>query len=327
MGLDSLGIGAVEQRVYEVLLDNPGVTLARLSELTALGEARLRTLARSLADKGMVSRTSDRPPLFVAAPPDLAIEVLALRRQEEIEQARLAAAVLGNRVRRESLVNLPVEAVRGHDAVANQFRQVQHLARTELCILDKPPYLVQPDDAQRGLQQASQARGVRYRTIYDREALGTARRFEELRQLAAFGEEARVLDEVPMKLVIADRRVGLVPHGPPGHRHAMLVRTSALLDGLGTLFDTLWERATPLWPHSRRRVNTAELSIEDQQLLALLAAGVTDQAIARKLGVAKRTVERRVRRVMDGLGARTRFQAGLRAAGRGLFDNEPSATG
>jgi DNA-binding NarL/FixJ family response regulator len=64
------------------------------------------------------------------------------------------------------------------------------------------------------------------------------------------------------------------------------------------------------------------LSTRDQQLLALLAAGLTDQAIARKLGVALRTVERRVRRMMDGLGARTRFQAGLQAAARGLYGSE-----
>ena len=64
------------------------------------------------------------------------------------------------------------------------------------------------------------------------------------------------------------------------------------------------------------------LSTRDQQLLALLAAGLTDQAIARKLGVALRTVERRVRRLMDGLGARTRFQAGLQAAARGRYGSE-----
>ena len=61
------------------------------------------------------------------------------------------------------------------------------------------------------------------------------------------------------------------------------------------------------------------LSSEDQRLLALAAAGLTDQAIARRLGVAQRTVERRMQRILKALDATTRFQAGLRVGQRGLL--------
>jgi len=321
MGLDSLGVTDAEQRMYEALLRNPDRTLAELAELTQCGHRRIRGLLKTLEQKGMVTRTAGRPIRFSPAPPDIAVEVLALRRQEEIERARLAGAALVSRIRHESRSGseLPVEVVRGRAAVTLRFRQIQQMARRELLILDKPPYVVEPEGAQHLLQRERQDRGVHYRTIYDRDALGSAGRVEKLRQLAAAGEDARVLTGVPMKLVIADRRIGLVPHELPNeHDTVVLLRSSALLDGLITLFDMLWERATPLWPDTP----SSTLSTMDQQLLALLAAGLTDQAIARKLGVALRTVERRVRRVMDGLGARTRFQAGLQAAVRGMFRND-----
>jgi len=61
------------------------------------------------------------------------------------------------------------------------------------------------------------------------------------------------------------------------------------------------------------------LTSEDQQLLSLAAAGLTDQAIARRLGVAQRTVERRMQRILKALDATTRFQAGLRAGQQGLL--------
>lgn len=194
----------------------------------------------------------------------------------------------------------PVELIRGRTAIGQRFRQIQSYAGRELLILNGPPTEAEPDDLE-------SRRGVRCRAIYDRDALRPAGRMEPQRRLAVQGTEARVLANVPLRLVIADRRIGLAPQGIPGDETAVLVRSSALLDGLVTLFETLWERATPDPPVS-----------PDQQLLALLAAGLTDQAIARTLGVALRTVERRVRRMMDGLGARTRFQAGLRAATRGL---------
>jgi DNA-binding CsgD family transcriptional regulator len=330
MELDSLGVTHAEQQLYEIILHHPDQTLAELGSLTGLRATKLRGLLKSLADKGMLTRTVHRPARFAPAPPDIAIEVLALRRQQEIEAARLAGVAFCNRVRHTNfaVAESPVDLIRGHATVAHRFRQIQQLARQELLILDKPPYVVDPGGEQHLLQQELQHRGVHYRTIYDRDALGPVDRVEKLRQLAASGEEARVLDDVPMKLVIADRRIGLAPYELPGvgeiAETAVLLRSSALLDGLVTLFETLWEQATPLWPHHRwpapRDARAVDpLSTRDQQLLALLAAGLTDQAIARKLGVALRTVERRVRRMMDGLGARTRFQAGLQAAVRGIF--------
>jgi sugar-specific transcriptional regulator TrmB/DNA-binding CsgD family transcriptional regulator len=328
MELDSLGVTHAEQQLYELLLHHPERTHTELAELTRLGETRLRGLLKSLADKGLLTRTRHRPARYAPAPPDIAVEVLALRRQQEIEQARLAGVAFCNRMRHtnNSAIESPAEVIRGRSAVAHRFRQIQQMARQELLILDKPPYVVESDEEQHLLQQELQRRGVRYRTIYDRNALGPADRVEKLRQLAESGEEARVLDGVPMKLVIADRRMALAPHELPEDDTAVLLRSSALLDGLVTLFETLWEQATPLWPHHRwpamRDAVPDSLSTRDQQLLALLAAGLTDQAIARKLGVALRTVERRVRRMMDGLGARTRFQAGLQAAVRGVFGSD-----
>jgi DNA-binding CsgD family transcriptional regulator len=315
MGLDSLGVTVAEQRVYEILLRHSDVTLAQLAELAGTGQTRLRGLLKSLENQGMLTRTQGKPARFTPAPPDIAVEVLAAHRQEEIARARLAGAALGNRFREES--SSPVQLVRGREAVAQRFHQIQRVAKQELLILDKPPFVLEHTAGlQLPLQRELQARGVRCRTIYDREAVEQPGQFDGLNAPTGSGESARVLADVPMKLVIADRRFGLVPYELPTGHQSVLLRSSALLDGLITLFEALWEQATPLW----RGSTDASLTTDDQQLLALLAAGLTDQAIARKLGVAKRTVERRIRRVMDGLGAQTRFQAGLQAATRGLFD-------
>lgn len=54
---------------------------------------------------------------------------------------------------------------------------------------------------------------------------------------------------------------------------------------------------------------------EDQhELLRHLAGGLSDQAIGRRMGMSRRTVQRRVRSLMDYFGVRTRFQLGMRAA-------------
>lgn len=129
-----------------------------------------------------------------------------------------------------------------------------------------------------------------------------------------------MLADVPLKLVVSDRKLALVPFVLRVEQETLVLQSSALLDGLLTLFELLWQRATPLWtPGARPTGPGGELSSDDEQLLALSAAGLTDEAIARRLGVAQRTVERRMRRVMNLLNAQTRFQAGLQAARLGIL--------
>ena len=56
---------------------------------------------------------------------------------------------------------------------------------------------------------------------------------------------------------------------------------------------------------------------DTRQLLALLASGLKDDAIARQLGLSTRTMRRRIRNLLDDLAAANRFQAGVQAARRG----------
>jgi DNA-binding NarL/FixJ family response regulator len=77
------------------------------------------------------------------------------------------------------------------------------------------------------------------------------------------------------------------------------------------LFDQLWETATPFGeadvPHSDISLSKQELAVA-----RLLAQGDTDEGVSRKLGVSLRTTGRLASGIMEKLGARSRFQAGLR---------------
>ena len=60
------------------------------------------------------------------------------------------------------------------------------------------------------------------------------------------------------------------------------------------------------------------LTHDERVLLQLLAAGLSDHAVARRTGVCTRTVGRRLARLQEKLGSRTRFGLGVEAARRGL---------
>ena len=80
---------------------------------------------------------------------------------------------------------------------------------------------------------------------------------------------------------------------------------------------------TTMWSQATRTPQTvtlgdggapASLMPDQYELLQLLARGLSDQAIGRRLGLSRRTVQRRVRSLMDHYSVQTRFQLGMRAA-------------
>jgi DNA-binding NarL/FixJ family response regulator len=97
---------------------------------------------------------------------------------------------------------------------------------------------------------------------------------------------------------------------------AYLIHPSSLLEVTSALFEAIWDRAVPL---NRTESKDGEVPIDerDRQLLGLLASGATDAVIARTFGLSTRTVQRNIHELMQKVGARTRFQAGMEAVNHG----------
>jgi sugar-specific transcriptional regulator TrmB/DNA-binding CsgD family transcriptional regulator len=324
---EPVGVSELEERVYRLLLTQPGSSVSHLARLASISEGRVRSALDSLQGKGLASRSATKPPRFMPARPDLAMEVLILRRQEELERVRVSAVQLLDQFRasvQRTAASELVEIVTGREAVVQQVLALQKSAQLELLILDKPPYTTPIGQEQTQGELDHLKKGVPARVIYSREALEIPGQLEELQRLIPAGEDARLLAQVPMKMMIGDKRLGIVPLNisEPVGAGAVLVYASPLLDALATLFEALWERADPI-----RFTSTAlgtsptatevPLSSADQRLLMLLAAGVKEQSIASQMGVGRRTVQRRIRRLMDTLQAQNRLQLVLQAARRG----------
>jgi len=184
-------------------------------------------------------------------------------------------------------------------------------------MLDKPPYVGLTENT---LEYELLARGLRWRAIYAPESLELPDRIEQLGRLRRAGEQARISPGLPMKLAIADARLALLPLTTDASEdeQAILVHPCSLLTTLTTLFEILWERGIP--PSDLATEPSVEADA-DHTLLMLLAAGTTDEAIARKLGISLRTARRRLARLMRQHSVQTRFQLGL-VAGRGGLTGE-----
>ncbi|WP_170156221.1 helix-turn-helix domain-containing protein [Umezawaea tangerina] len=315
---EHLGVTPEQSRVYEVLVR---VGTCTVDEIAAeLPDLAAGPVVESLAALGLVQRRSGDPAVWQAVAPDLAVEMLIAAREDGHRRARAEALplmelYLRGRDEQHQDDSGMVEVVTGAGAVRDLWVTLLAGARTEVCVLDQPPYVSPPEDHV-ALEVDTRARQVQWRVIYDRSSVELPGRLAEIVHLVAAGERARVTPTLPFKLGLVDARVAVLPIASDGVvDKVLLIRPSALLDVLISTFDLYWDRGIPFTPRSV--AGGAADEVADPQLLALLAAGLTDESIARQLGLAPRTVQRRVRQLMDRSGAQTRFQAGVQAMRRG----------
>ena len=141
------------------------------------------------------------------------------------------------------------------------------------------------------------------------------------------GKVARIVD-VPFKMVLTDEPAGWVALDIPsyGNFARLRVRDPAMLEALGAFFETLCEQAMPL-PTVASDCDARDHDEASATLAWLLAAGLSERAIADYLGCHDRTVRRRVRRLMSRLDANTAFQAGYQLARRGFRPESTPAAG
>ncbi|WP_313887693.1 helix-turn-helix domain-containing protein [Lentzea alba] len=260
---------------------------------------------------GLIRDHDVRPPRSALAAIASSHEAAAVRARETAEV--LAAAYAEHGAKEVDFV----EVLKDADEVISAFEEMQSQAKTEIRALDPGSYL-SPQPEASPAQPPALARGVGYRVVYESALLQTELGFASVQESIAVGEQARTFPGVPLKLVIADsdRALIAVPTVTGGNVVALLIHPSVLLSALIELFEAFWRMAvsiTPGSPHDSQQ----EPTTATRRLMALLSAGLTDESIARELGVSERTVHRRVSRLQQLLGAQTRFQLGVQVSRRG----------
>lgn len=203
------------------------------------------------------------------------------------------------------------EVVYGEAEQRHRVQQLQRDARKEVLGFVRPPYVDQANPVQAEMLAA----GVSYRSLYEASALdypGSA----DMPGFIPPGEQARATPRVPMKLMIVDGERALLPlhgdadseggHGDLASAGLLLLHPSVLVDALLELFEDRWLRATPLRFAADPEVPASPAL--DAQLLSLLMSGLPDKAIATQLGVSLRTLQRRIRALMESTGTANRTQ-------------------
>ncbi|MGW3244479.1 helix-turn-helix domain-containing protein [Streptomyces sp. NPDC001070] len=321
--LAALGLGPAEEEIYRLLVARGRAAVHELAADSGRAATEVRELLTGLTGRGLavheaVTGTASR---FTAAPPAVALGGELRRRRDELGAAEHALLALAEQ-HRTSAASGVVEVISEVEAVRHRFRQLQESARHEVRSMMVPELsVVRPGD--NAAESAGVRRGVLYRTIVQRDALNEPGMVTRALADLAAGQRIGVADVVPVKFMIADRELAMLPllSGRNTAAASVLVHAGGLLDALIAYFELAWEHAYPLSPGAAGDSVTEERpdGIEefDARLLALILAGLTDEAAASRLGVSRRTVQRRIAELMAKAGVDSRIQLGWHAARRG----------
>lgn len=219
---------------------------------------------------------------------------------------------LGEVARRDAEFAVPL--ISTVDRALDELDRFLDVTRGEsLSALPDGPYPMEAMMASFEADIAMARRGVRMCCLYQSTAATSPEMIGYLTRMAAHGIRIRVRPKCPRRMLISDGRMALVAatEGSRG-RPWMVLEEAALVALARVQFLRLWQTAQP--------VGNEDSEVSEQMVrstVQVLVDGLTDQQAARKLGVTDRTIRRHMALVMKLLGARSRFECGVKAVRAG----------
>ena len=248
--LVSLGLTGYEASAYLALTRRGRATGSEVAQLAELPRQRIYDVLAGLVARGIASVEPGRPARYTALPPEEAVGALISAHRAQLERlereasetiARLTPAFRAGRHENDPLNY--IELLREPAAIGKRFAELEASVEREILVFTKPPYAIEPVENVAGLELLK--RGILARSVYERSLLDDEEQVSAVRQFVAAGEQARVVDELPLKLVVIDERLALFTMADPvagtGGLTIMIVEHQALARLLKLAFERVWE--------------------------------------------------------------------------------------
>ncbi|MEU6974487.1 MULTISPECIES: helix-turn-helix transcriptional regulator [unclassified Streptomyces] len=307
--------------VYRLVITQPRWGIAEIAAELGAAESTVRGCLDKLAELSMLYPAKDATDVAPISP-EVGLAAYIHRRETEIhsQQLELAAvraataeltAIYASQRARHG--NAGLEQLEGVNEVRARLSELARHADSEILAF-MPGGAQSPEalEASRPLDEQTLAAGVKLRTIYLDSVRNDRATTEYARWLSELGGEIRTTPSLPLRMLIADRSVALLPVSPEDTRAgAVILRAPGVVTALLALFEMVWESAAPL--HGKQQPAADEPTQQEIELLRLLQKGHTDEVAARKLGLSLRTTRRMMSTISQRLGARSRFETGVLA--------------
>jgi DNA-binding CsgD family transcriptional regulator len=336
-GAESLILDNLSIAVYKWTLTRGSVVDDHAATELGADPQAIARAQESLLELGLFTRAEENGPL-VAVNPEIAESSLSAPLERDIAERRqrlttihrglraLAPIYLERNSRRPNqesfrVVSQPTEVVRELTAAARNC--------SEEVLTMQPGGGRNADTLRAALTRdlTMLERGVSMRILYQHTARASLATRTYVRQVSDAGAEVRTTGEIVERLIVFDRKAAFIPKQNNERRApgAIIVVEPSVVDFLCRTHENAWLSGQPFEPDHVQYEQAADTL--QTSILRLMALGLKDAVIARRMGMATRTCRRYIATIMEDLGVTSRFQAGARAAQMGLLPSGDDVTG
>ena len=324
--LEPLGLDEDTYAVYHALLREPDGTPEQIAALVNRPLGEIHRILDELRKLDLVVPTWTNPEVEHAVHPRVGLTGLVSRRRSELNKmlGELSEAEASAEIMAEQYNELltartsgDVEVLKGR---ANASRRVEELgAKAKDTFWGLIPGHV--DDIVAPVEESPDLplleRGIKMRTVYLQSMTVSKQGLEFAAFMHKQGNEVRATPTLPMRLLIIDQEITVMPLNPEVESAGAVIHRSPAVVALAlSLFDSYWSRASELFAPEDRD-DDSPLTPHEAEVLRLLAGGAKDEQVARLLGISLRTARRITANLSDRLDATSRFELGVAAAKRG----------
>jgi sugar-specific transcriptional regulator TrmB len=258
--LTILGLGTYEARAYAALLKRRHLSASELSKLGHIPNGRIYNILDGLVQKGFCLTAPGPVRKYGAVRPEVAVGQLMEEEKARLakRQRNMAAVVVRLEeefAKREDNIS-PLEFIQvltAKSSQADRFHEMVISAKKDLRAFCKRPYAVgrtfdEPGKVTKPVDDALAA-GIRTRGLWEIEEDNLENFITWVSHFEREGEEVRVIDHLPMKLLIVDDTAVMFTLQNSVARNectSMVVHHSDITQALIALYEMFWEKATTL---------------------------------------------------------------------------------
>jgi len=258
--MQKLGVSETEAKIYRALLERRELSALEIHELTNVPRTKVYEVTQKMMLRGLcLEKQMGRKKKYQAVEPKRALDNLVKPLEAQLHnQQEIAANVtkmidpIYNRGMKK-VENLEyIEIIHDRPSIHERYVNLVRNTKKELLGFVKPPFAHKPTRKKLIEQENAEydilKKGVIIRVLYEfPDQVEMVERLQHIKSVAKRGERSRVIEHLPIKMYIFDKRYVLMALA--NSRDAASALTMVVIDHPGLaeagslLFHNLWEQA------------------------------------------------------------------------------------
>ncbi|OPX24786.1 MAG: hypothetical protein B1H05_04605 [Candidatus Cloacimonas sp. 4484_140] len=255
--LQDIGLTGREAEIYITMLQKKEFKAPEIAKITTISRTKIYEVLQNLINKGACSEKQENgQKIYSAIEPDIAINnILSVQQQEVIRREKIGVALekeLTSICKKNSSKNDPlvyVEVLTDREQIRRKCSDFQKNAKKEILAFTKAPYTT---TFKKYVNEEVNAlkRKIEIRSIYEYRDIVKDEFLKGISFWVSAGEKAKVIKELPIKMVIFDEKITVLAMNDPISLKpsitTMIIKHPSFAKTLKYVFENIWKEAMTL---------------------------------------------------------------------------------